>query len=149
MKLAIDNDYFVCVIQDKPNVLKAIYPKNKELNLKDDVFTYYFYKNELFVSIDKKSKSLNYLDYELRPFVIGHILLTSIDRHIPPKYIKGYNSKNIETKMADLLPEPHLKSKEKILMVKLMRFLEERKINGKDMARNIQRFKKFYEEKYD
>ena len=148
MKLAINNDYFVCVIQDEPNIIKAIYPKNIELGLDDDVYTYYFYKNELFVTLHKKTKSIQYLDYELRPFVTCHILLTAISRNIPPKYVKAYDNKNKEMKLADMMPESNLPKKEKALISKMLRFIDTKQFDGTDMVRNIKRFNEFYEKKY-
>lgn len=147
-KLAIDNDYFVCVLQEGDNVLKVLYPNNIHIGLNSDVYTYYFYKNELFVTLDKKSKSITYLDYELRPFITSHILLTSITRNIPPSYIRSYNTKNEESKLADLLPAPTLRQKESQLVSKLLKFIDTKQYEGTDMIRNIQRFNSFCEEKF-
>lgn len=146
--IAINNDYFVCIMQEKYNVLQVFYPENQELQLSATMYTFYFYKNELFVILNKKIKKIKYFDYELRPFIITYIILTAMERNIPRKYIKSYNNNNEETKLSEILAVPYLIEQEKKLSSKLMKFIETQKIETGSMGRNVLRFSKFYKELY-
>lgn len=117
LKFLLESDYYVQVFIEKENSYVAMFPSNIHLEIPEQMYQYYILGNEIIVVRvnDKKTKTIEVEDFELRPLILSDILIKTSKRKIPVNLIITTKDSN-RIRLYDILPKPENIEKEELLL---------------------------------